>query len=202
MLEYLTGLYKPLRDLVSYIRSLKRRLSNEEKVQLKAKWKPVIEYHLREWHHKGLSHDVIVHDVKRTHDYPDGIRGKRISPWFRVGLMGTYHDGIMLGLRWGRAVFDSKVQKWVFAKLGEEGNAFILIGFVPYYRIEWIDWDGDEFYPYTHLYLHFDGPKKQPYERLAICEKKELNGWPFYTETADYEETRKLSKKRGAKYFA
>ena len=202
MLEFLAAIYKPLRDLIAYFWARKRRLSNEEKVQLKAKWKPMIEEKLREWHHQRLSHDVIVHDVKRTHKYPDGLKGKGISPWFRVGLMDTYHDGIMLGLRWGKAVFDSKLQKWVFANLGEEGNTFILIGFVPYYHIEWIDWDGDEFYPYTHLYLHFDGPKKQPYERLSLCEKKELNGWPFYTEIADYHETRKLSKKRGGKYFA
>jgi hypothetical protein len=50
------------------------------------------------------------------------------------------------------------------------------------HRIEWIDWDGDEFYPYTHLYLHFDGPRRQPYKRLGLCEKGELDGWPYYTE--------------------
>lgn len=64
MLEYLAG-YKPLWDLVAYLWARKRRLSNEEKVQLKAKWKPMIEEKLREWHHQRLSHDVIVHDVKK-----------------------------------------------------------------------------------------------------------------------------------------
>ena len=202
MLEYLAG-YKPLHDLVSYIWRRKRRLSQEQKVQLKAKWKPIIEEKLTEWHCKQLSHDVIVHDVRRTHAYPDGLPGKGISPWFRVGLMDTYHEGVMLGLRWGRAIFDPTLEKWVFARLGEEGGRnIILIGYVPYHRIEWIDWDGDEFYPYTHLYLHFDGPKKQPYDRLALCEKKELDGKPYYTQVIDYDEARKLSKKRGAKYFA
>ena len=201
MLEYLAG-YKPLHDLVSFIWKRKRRLTQEQKIQLKAKWKPIIEEKLQKRHYEQLSHDVIVHDVKRIHEYPDGSPGKGISPWFRVGLMDTYHEGVMLGLRWGRAVWDPTFEKWVFAHLGEEGQNFILIGYVPYHRIEWIDWDGDEFYPYTHLYLHFDGPKKQPYERLALCEKRELDGTPYYTEIADYEESRRLSKKRGAKYFA
>ena len=200
MLEYLAG-YKPFRDLLAYLWARKRRLTHEQKVQLKAKWKPVIEEKLRDWHSQKLSRDVIVHDVKRTHEYPNGLPGKEISPWFRVGLMDTYHDGIMLGLRWGRAVFDPARQKWLFARLGEEGKSLILIGYVPYHRIEWIDWEGDEFYPYTHLYLHFDGPKKRPYERLALCERKELDAKPYYTEVADYEEARKLSKKRGVKYL-
>lgn len=201
MLEYLAG-YKPLLDLISFIWKRKRRLTQEQKIQLKAKWKPPIEDKLSEWHHQRLSRDVIVHDVKRNHEYPEILPGKGISSWFRVGLMDTYHEGIMLGLRWGRAVWDETIEKWVFARLGEKGQNFILIGYVPYHRIEWIDWDGDEFYPYTHLYLHFDGPKNQPYERLALCEKKELDGKPFYTEVADYEETHRLSKKRGAEYFA
>ena len=201
MLEYLAG-YEPLRDLLSYLWVRKRRLTQEEKVQLKAKWKPMIEEKLRDWHHKSLSHDAIVHDVKRTQDYPDGLHGKGISPWFRVVLMDTYHDGIMLGLRWGKVVFEPTQQKWLFARLGEEGKNLILIGYVPYHHIEWIDWDGDEFYPYTHLYLHFDGPKRQPYERLVLCDKRELEGRPYYAEVADYEEARKLSKKRGVKYFA
>lgn len=104
--------------------------------------------------------------------------------------------------RLGERFRDVIVHDYPDGLLGEEGKRLILIGYVPYHRIEWIDWDGDEFYPYTHLYLHFDGPKRQPYERLALCEKRELDGRPYYTEVADYEEVRKLSKKRGVKYFA
>jgi hypothetical protein len=201
MLEYL-AVYKPLQDLLSYFQKRKRRLTPEQKIQLKAKWKPLIEEKLREWHHRKLSHDVIVHDVKRNLDYPGSLPGKGISPWFRVGLMDIYHDGIMLGLRWGRAILEPTQKKWLCARLGEEGTTLVLIGYVPYHRIEWIDWEGDEFYPYTHLYLHFDGPKKQPYERLALCEKRDLDGIPYYTEVADYEETRKLSKRHGIRYFS
>jgi hypothetical protein len=201
MLEYIAA-YKPLVDLLSYWLSKKRRLTQEEKIKLKAKWKPTIEEKLSDWHHERMNHDVIVHDVKRIQFYPDGLSQKGISPWFRVGLIGTYHDGIMLGLRWGKSIFEPKQQKWLFARLGEEGKNLILIGYIPYHRIEWIDWDGDEFYPYTHLYLHFDGPKRQPYERLALCERKDVDGRPYYTEIADYEEVRKLSNKRGVKYFA
>jgi hypothetical protein len=96
MLEYFAGGYRLLKDLISYFASRKRRPTHEVKVKLKAKWKPEVEEKLREWHHERLRHDVIVHNVKRVKEYPDGLLSKGISPWFRAGLMDTYHDGIML----------------------------------------------------------------------------------------------------------
>ena len=96
MLEYLAA-YKPLSDLVSWLSSRRRRLTDEQKVQLKAKWKPRVEEHLRAWHRDQLRHDVIVHDVKRGQEYPEALGGKGISSWFRVGLVDTYHDGTEMG---------------------------------------------------------------------------------------------------------
>ena len=42
---------------------------------------------------------MIVRDVDRVDDYPDGdTKGKGISAWFKVELLGTYHRGIEVGL--------------------------------------------------------------------------------------------------------
>ena len=201
MLEWFAG-YKPLSDLVSYLWSRKRRTTEAQRVQLKAKWKSEVEEKLDDWAHRKLRNDVVIRDVKRAEQYPGGLPGKGISPWFRVGLVSTYHGGIMLGLQWGTAKFDEQAESWRFAAFGEEGTSVLLVGYVPYHRIEWIDWKGDEFYPYTHLYLHFDGPKRTPYERLALCERRELNGRDHYTELVEYGAAKKLGSKHGAKQFA
>jgi|SRR5882762_686893 len=195
-------IYEPLRDLALYLWRRKHRVTPEQKIQLKAKWKAVVEEQLAERRRQGLNEDVIVRDVKRAEHYPEGLPGRGISPWFRAGLVGTYHDGILVGLSWARVVFDEKLKKWVFARPGEEGKTVAVIGYVPYHRIESIDWDGDEYYGFPHLYLHFDGPKKQPYERIGLCEKNALNGRAYYTEVADYAEVRSLSKKLGIKRIA
>ena len=48
-----------------------------------------------------------------------------------------------------------------------------------------------------HIYCHFDTNRKEPYEKLAFCEKRELNEISFYTEICLYDPVRKLSKRRG-----
>jgi hypothetical protein len=58
----------------------------------------------------------------------------------------------------------------------------VLVGYVPFENIESVDWHGDEYYGFPHLYCYFDARRKEPYEKLAFCEKKEMNGIPFYTE--------------------
>lgn len=46
--------------------------------------------------------DVIIRDMERIDSYPESSdKNKGISPWFKAGLMGTYHKGIQVGLNWG-----------------------------------------------------------------------------------------------------
>jgi len=45
---------------------------------------------------------------------------------------------------------------------------------------------GDEYYGFPHLYCHFVERKRQPYERVALFERKVLDHFEFYTELADY----------------
>lgn len=95
--------------------------------------------------------------------------------------------------------------KWRYTnhEAGEAGDLkVILIGYVPCENIEAINWDGDEYYGNPHIYCHFDANKNEsaePYEKLAFCEKRELNEIPFYTEICLYEPVRKLSKKLGTR---
>ena len=120
-------------------------------------------------------------------NYPDiDDKAKGISPWFRAGLVGTYHKGALIGLRWTTLTADAKGD-WRFTdyKRGETGEIkVILIGNVPFENIESVDWRGDEYYAFPHLYCYFDARRKEPYEKLAFCEKREMNDIPFYTEVS------------------
>jgi hypothetical protein len=83
-------------------------------------------------------------------------------------------------------------------KNGEKGDIRVmLIGYVPFENIESVDWREDEYYTFPHLYCYFDAHRRVPYEKVAFCEKRELDGFPYYSEVASYPAVRKRSRKRG-----
>jgi hypothetical protein len=66
---------------------------------------------------------------------------------------------------------------------------------VPYECIENVDWDGDEYYRYPHIYCSFDR-KKQPYEHLGFyAETIPLGGLAFYTEVVAYKDVKQFKMK-------
>lgn len=206
MLEVLTPsfVYALLKDGWKFIRGRRRDLTPAQVVQLRQKWKQEFEEKLSERRAKNLRTDVIIRDVKRVDGYPHSDSGKGISPWFRVGLMGTYHKGILAGLQWGMLTKSPETGEWRFTNYaaGEKGDVkVIFIGRIPFENIEAVNWEGDEYYGFPHIYCHFDANRKEPYESLAFCEQKHLHEVPFYTEIAPYENVRKLSKSLGIESF-
>jgi hypothetical protein len=203
MFEFLTPgfLYSLIKDAVAVVRGRHRRLSPSEIVELRQKWKPEFEKHILETRRQQLRKDVIIRDMKRLDDYPNiDEKSKRgISPWFRVGLMGIYHKGVQMGLSWSRLTEDSDGElRFTDYKNGEHGDInLILIGYVPFENIASVDWEGDEYYGFPHLYCYFDARRKEPYEKLAFCEERQLDHITYYTEVASYEAVRRRSRKRG-----
>lgn len=165
-----------------------RSLTPEQKIALRDKWRPIFKaYFLQAAKEKYLS-DVIVHDVARVDEYPDvNEKEKRISSWFRVGLMGTYDRGVLLGLRWTYVNDEGNGWKEYTANPPPEAIKVMLLGAVPYEGIESFNPNGDEYYNKPHLYCHFDFGG-EPYERLFYGEQKQLDeSFPFYyTEMAEY----------------
>lgn len=204
MIEWLgPGLiYTVLKDAWSALRGRRRRLSSAEILELRQKWKPLFEKEIWKTHAEKLRKDVIIRDMKRLDHYPDVDRKEKgISPWFRIDLMGTYHKGILVGLRWGELTRHGEEGGWRYTnyKAGESGDLkVILIGRIPFENIESVDWDGDEYYYFPHIYCYFDAKRKEPYEELVFCEQncppKRL---PYYVEVASYEKVRRLNKKLG-----
>jgi hypothetical protein len=73
---------------------------------------------------------------------------------------------------------------------------------VRYEAIESVNWDGDEFYGYPHIYCHFTEKGRKPYERLVFCEMLTTRGFTHYREVAELDKVVRLSKKLGVGHDA
>jgi hypothetical protein len=192
-------LYSLAKDVWAAVFSRRRKLSTSEVVELRKKWKAEFEPRIWDTHHKKLRNDVIIRDMKRVDNYPDlDDNPKGISPWFRAGLVGTYHRGVLVGLDWGTLTKHSNSERWrkTNYEAGETGDIkVLLIGSIPFENIDNVDWDGDEYYSYPHIYCFFSY-RKEPYQHVGYYTEASLSpdGLPFYTEVATYESVRRLSK--------
>jgi len=209
MLEYFTvGGFRLLLDIVRsgwrFWRRNKRVLTQNEILKARLGWKPKFEAYVWKTQRDKLRQDAIMRDFRRMDSYPSvDDRGKGISPWFRFGLVGTYEKGFMAAIRYGELIEDPDTGKVRYVDYAgkEKGVGYALVGFVPYERVENVDWEGDQFYDYPHIYCHFDGKGRVPYERLAYCSPFTLNDRTYFRETYSLAEVDKESKRKGLRHF-
>lgn len=192
-------IYSFLKDCLGWVYKKFKKQDPAEIVVIRQRWKDVFESKLR-WIDDVVGYsEAIVRDVKRIDCYPDiDDKTKGISPWFRVGLLGLYHRGVQVGLRIEAIEFDEKFGGWRTTSNygGEQTINAYLVGRIPFESIKNVDWEGDEYYGYTHIYCEFNQSRGEPYESLIFCEKKQNpGGRPFYTELVSYDELRKNDKK-------
>lgn len=209
MFEWLTGslVYSVAKDLVGDVIRRLKPMPSQQKIELRQRWKPRFDEHVRDHFARKLRSDVIIRDVKRVDQYPDiKEKEKGISAWFRLGLVGTYHRGILVAFQWNKLV---EVEEGNFRFLDYENdnqetkdNALkvLQIGMIPFENIENVDFEGDEYYNYPHIYCHFVN-KGEPYERVAYFTEGKLfeNSLPYYTEIANAKAVRDTSRKLGVK---
>ena len=198
MIEWLSIGYSALKDLLKFVQSKQKGLNPEETVKHRQRWKDEIEEKFQWIDDKVGYGQIIIRDVKRNDLYPEiEDKKKGISPWFRVGHLGTYHRGIKVGLGIEELIYEEKYKAWRFAdyKNKEEGNlnAYI-VGLIPFEYIANIDWSGDEYYSCPHIYCNFLSRKKEPYEEIVFCEKRRLDESVYYSEIAKYDQVIKFSK--------
>jgi hypothetical protein len=151
-----------------------------------------------------LRKDVIIRHVNRMDSYPDTEeKAKGISSWFRAGLLDIYHKGILIGLRFG--TLSEGPDGWRFTNYdnGEKGDIKVyMIGKIPYEFIEGVNFDGDEYYSFPHIFCHF-ASKGEPYEEIVFCEEIDMgSGHPYYKEIAKFDEVQENSISWGGEYFA
>lgn len=173
------------------------RLKNHDKVNKRINLQKEFEKYLIEniWKQKYRS-DVILRDLKRLDKYyPKTDESKKISSWFRAGLLDTYHRGIFVGLHVTRLIKTSEGIRHPKQNENDYFTAF-LVGKIPYDSIENVNWEGDEYYNYPHIFCHFEHKNKEPYEEIIYCvENINSIGKKFYTEIAKQNEVIKLDKK-------
>ncbi|MDD4962609.1 MAG: hypothetical protein PHI11_01675 [Gallionella sp.] len=143
---------------------------------------------------ENLRQDVIIRHVNRLDDYPNAQNKKGISPWFKVGLLDTYHKGIKVGLGWEGLIKCPHGLRKEDYKADEHGEIkAMLTGEIPYDFIESMNVDGDEYYYLPHIFCHFAN-KGDPYERLFYTQKVDTgNGHFYWKEIATYEEVKSNS---------
>ncbi|MDN7123456.1 hypothetical protein J6I90_01005 [Pseudidiomarina sp. 1APP75-32.1] len=153
---------------------------------------------------ENLRRDIIIRHVNRMDAYPNtDDKEKGISPWFRAGLLDLYHKGIMIGLRFGTLSEGPDGWRFTNYKEGEKGNIEVyMVGKIPYEFIEGVNFDGDEYYYFPHIFCHF-AHKGAPYEEIVFCEEVDLgSGHHYYKQIAKYHEVAENSKSWGGEYFA
>jgi hypothetical protein len=176
LISYLRLAWSALFGVWKFFHRNKRSLTASEKLALRDKWKPQFTKYLADLNYKKLRGDVIIRDMKRIDTYPEISEGKGISAWFRVGLIDSYERGIMVGLRWEGLMEDENGLRYTdWAKNEKEDHKVVLTGFIPYENIESVDWDGDRYYSYPHIYCYFSF-KKEPYEKIMFCTRGEFDG--------------------------
>ena len=143
----------------------------------------------------GVRSKAIIRDINRMDSYPD-IKSARkgISPWFKVEIKGLYHKGLEVFISYPRTIKQDEKDNWQFTKTENSGNGIraFPVGRIAFDSIEHIDWEGDEFYNFPHIYCRFKSFKKQPYESIPFYIKRGVTDYLF-----EVENFRPWDKKRG-----
>lgn len=144
---------------------------------------------------ENLRKDVILRHVNRLDDYPNVKEGPGISPWFKVGLLDTYHLGIKVGLGLHGLIETTDGYRRADYKRNEKGElTAMLTGEIPYDYIESMNERGDEFYYLPHIFCHFAN-RGEPYERLFYTVKEDMgHGHYYWREIASYVDVEQSSK--------
>jgi len=114
--------------------------------------------------------DAIIREVRRKDSYPELDESLRsISPWFKVELKGTYYAGIEVFTSIQHVIVKDNVARLADDPEDPDGETVFIVGRIPYSAIEGIDWDGDEFYGFTHIYCRFRvGRRRGPYADMLL----------------------------------
>jgi hypothetical protein len=155
------------------------------------------EEHIAEHRARKLRKDVIIRHVNRLDSYPNTEERSGISPWFKVGLLETYHKGIKVGLGWyGLKECPDGLRRTDYKSKEESDLTAMLTGDIPYDFIELLNPRGDEYYYLPHIFCHFAN-RGEPYERLYYTQEIDLgNGHSYWKEIVGFEAVEQNEKSR------
>jgi len=196
-LGYLTPLYNLAKDFILWLARRQEAKSPLAILEARKKWKAEFQGRLRRLRHAPTYGDAIIRDVSRMDSYPElDDKSKGISPWFKVEVKGLYHRGFEVFLRIESIKYLDTENGWRFANYDEPGavNAAV-VGKIPFELVKSVDWDGDGYYPFPHIYCEFTKKHKQPYEEVVFYIRVGQGEHEYFREVARYDDVEKLSQK-------
>lgn len=179
--------------------------NNVEKIKHSEEFRKQLGSYIQSINNEGLRRRVIIRDIDRVESYPVVTEDEGISPWFKVELAQLYHRGIQVFLKVGAITLcDDGTYRFRDHSKDEKGDERVfLIGEIPFSNIATINFDGDEYDYFPHIFCHFSEPTREPYERLIVCKEIEMgNGHKYYSEIETFESMQNNSEKHGVKSFA
>ena len=200
-LGFLGPLISLVKEIGGYVIARFKKPDPVAVLQRRDQWRAEFQEHLRSKDQAGTHGDAIIRDVKRMDRYPDiDEKAKGISAWFKVEVKGLYHRGLEVFINVESLVFEEKHDGWRSGRYDEPGavNA-LLVGRIPFDVIRTVTWDGDEYYPFPHIYCDFSKRHGQPYEELVFYRAQDGSRGTYFMEMAKLDDVRKLSRKLGHK---
>lgn len=197
------AIYSGIKDVYKWVTH--KKFPPEHQLAQKRKWKPILEDWLRVADQKKYRRDIIIRDVLRIDCYPNAVEKKRgISSWFRLGALETRHDGVLVAFHWQR-LLEVAGGTYRVAKADEHEDPasikVVLAAIIPYYLIEEIEIDGDEYNRFPHIYCHFS-LKKQPCKSIEFYQEHQAEGFPkpSFVQVGDFKKIDKLRRKAGIRH--
>src|ERR1044072_264186 len=115
--------------------------------------------------------EVLIRDADRQPDgWPDAdqkLRLRMLSPWFKVGVMHPYSNGMKAVLRLDQVFIEGDGARSQTKRDKGDGELVRVVGHIPYDTIVAIDRDGDANFSAPHVYCHFDFAP-EPYEDTLL----------------------------------
>lgn len=143
----------------------------------------------------GVHCEALIRDIKRMDSYPDSdTTEKGISPWFKVEVKGLYYRGIEVFISGPQYIKRLKGGRWEFTDDRDTEKKVLAypVGRIPFDLIEYVNWIGDEYYSFPHIYCRFKALKGQPYESIPFFAKIEESELLF-----EVDDFRPWDRKRG-----
>ncbi len=182
MMELLNLIFSPLIDLGKWLFNKFQKPHPVLVLKRREEFRKEFENKLPRKNQYGVHCEAIIRDIKRMDSYPDiDTTKKGISPWFNVEVKGLYHRGVEVFIGMPEYIKRDESGGWRFTnhKDTEEKVLAYPVGRIPFDLIEYVNWDGDEYYPFPHIYCRFKSFKGQPYESIPFFAKHEGSEYLF-----------------------
>lgn len=174
-MDWISTFLGPVLDGLKWIFKKFRRPDSVEVLKRREKIQKDFESNLPRLNEYSNRGEAIIRNIKRFDSYPEiNEKEKGISSWFKVEIKGLYHRGVevFIGIE-AAAEVNGQWKLQDNKKRTEDSTNVFLVGHIPFDSIEYINWNGDQYYNFPHIFCKFNGLQGGPYEAIPIYFRSE-----------------------------